>query len=119
MTVEGLLPRSEHSVNLKSQQPWQVPRPLDHPHNLHFTIPLDEEDQIAPMDRMAQPFVQVVTLLEAAGALADLHNLRLDLGHEGRGTGRIVERDIVANVDEVCPCGGQDNQLCHDQDLSA
>jgi hypothetical protein len=29
------------------------------------------------------------------------------------------ERNKVANVDEVCPRSGQDNQLCHDQDLSA
>ena len=86
---------------------------------MHLITVLNEKDQIASMARVAQPLVQVVALLEAAGALAYLHDLRLDLGHEGRGAGRIVERDEVANVDQIRPCGRQDNQLRHTQDLSA
>lgn len=66
-----------------------------------------------------QPFVQIVALLEAAGTLTYFNNLRLDLGHERCGARAIVERDEVANVHEVCPCSGQDNDICHDQDLSA
>lgn len=109
--------RWPHSLPLK--QPRQIPRPLDHPHDLHFVTHLDEEDQVAPVPRMTQPFVQLVALLETAGAFSHFDNLRLDLGHEGCCARAIVERNEVANVDEVCPCGGQNNQLCHDQDLSA
>ncbi len=61
--------------------------------------------------------MQVAALLEAVRALADLHDFRLDLGHKERGAWRIVERDEVANVDEVCPRGRQDNQLCHKSGL--
>ena len=55
--------------------------------------------------------MQVVALLETARALAAFHDLCLDLGQKRYGTGRIVERDDIANVDEVCPRGRQDNQL--------
>jgi hypothetical protein len=92
---------------------------LQHSHNLYFITNLDEKYQIPPMTRMTQPLVQIVPPLEAVGTLTHLQNLRLDLGHERGCTGSIIERNEVANVDEVCPCGGQDNQLCHDQDLSA
>ncbi|UOA20602.1 hypothetical protein DSM14862_03667 (plasmid) [Sulfitobacter indolifex] len=107
------------SRNLKLKQTRQISRPFYHPHDLHFLIYLDEEYQVTPMPRVTQPFVQIVALLEAAGALAYLNNLRLDLGHERCGARAIVERDEVANVHEVCPCSGQDNDVCHDQDLSA
>ena len=63
------------------------------------------------MGRMAQTGVQVVALLKAARALSDLHDLCLDPGQERHGTRRIVDRDDIANVDEVCPRGRQDNQL--------
>lgn len=109
--------RGPHSLPLK--QPRQVPRSLDYPHDLHFVTRLDEENQVATMPCMTQPFVQLVALLETAGAFAHFDNLRLDLGHEGCCAGVIIERNEVANVDEVCPRGGQNNQLCHDQDLSA
>lgn len=69
------------------------------------------------MARVAQTRVQVVAFLEAAGALADFHDLRLDLGLEGRRTGRIVERDESADVDKICPRGGQDKQLSHGSGL--
>ena len=92
---------------------------MQYPHNLHFIILLDEEDQITAMGRVAQTRMQVVTPLEAARACADLHSFCLDLGHERRCTGRVFERNEVTNIDEVCPCGGQDNQLCHGQVLSA
>lgn len=55
---------------------FQRLRSLEHPHNLHLAIPLDEEDQIALMNRMPQPFVQIVAFLKAAEALFNLHNLR-------------------------------------------
>jgi len=71
------------------------------------------------MPRVAQPFMQIVTLLKAAGTFSHFHNFSLDLRHERGCTGSIIERNEVANVDEVCPRGRQDNQLCHDQDLSA
>lgn len=90
---------------------FQRLRSLEHPHNLHLAIPLDEEDQIALMNRMPQPFVQIVAFLKAAEALSNLHNLRSISATKGRGAGRVVERNIVANVDEVCPCSGQDNQF--------
>lgn len=63
------------------------------------------------MGRVVQTGVQVIPSLEAARAGANLHDLRLDLGHERHSTGRVVERDKVANVDEVCPRGMQDNGL--------
>lgn len=68
---------------------------------------------------MTQPFMKLVTLLEAAGALTHFDNLCLDLGHKRCGAWAIIERNKIANVDEVCPRSGQDNQFCHDQDLSA
>ena len=86
---------------------------MQHAHDLHFAIPLDEKDQITAMRRVAQTGVQVISLLETARALADLHNLGLDLSHERHRTGRVVERNEVANVDQVCPRGRQDNQLGH------
>ena len=86
---------------------------MQHAHDLHFAIPLDEKDQITAMRRVAQTGVQVISLLETARALADLHNLRLDLSHERHRTGRVVERNEVTNVDQVCLRGRQDNQLGH------
>jgi len=97
----------------------KIPCPLHDPHNLYFVPDLDEENQIVPMPRMAQPCVQIIPLLENAGALTHFDNLRLNLGHKGCSTGTILERNEVTNVDEICPRGGQDNQLWHDQALSA
>jgi len=95
----------------------QVPRSLQHAYDLHFASPLDEEDKIATMGCMAQAKMQVIALLEATWSHADLRDLRLNLGDERRCPGRVVERDEVTNIDEVCPCGGQDNQLCHGSGL--
>ena len=39
------------------------------------------------MPNKAQPFVQIVALLETAGALTHFNNLSLNLGHEGCGAG--------------------------------
>lgn len=69
------------------------------------------------MGRVAQTGVQVIPLLETAGTLADLHDLRLDLSHKGHRPRWVVERDKIANVDEVRPRGGQDNQLGHGSGL--
>jgi hypothetical protein len=92
---------------------------LDDPHDPYFITNLDEEYQVTPMPCVSQSLMQIIALLEAAGALAHFHNFSFDLCHERGCTGSVVERNEVANVYEVCPCGGQDNQLCHDQDLSA
>jgi len=71
------------------------------------------------MPPLAQPFVQLVALLETTGALTHFNNFRLNFSHEGCGPGAVVECNEVANVNDVCPRDGQDNQLCQDQDLSA
>ncbi len=52
------------------------------------------------MRRVAQARVQVLALLETAGVLTNLHDLRLDLINEGGRTGRVVEGDKVTNVDK-------------------
>jgi len=48
---------------------------LQHPNNLHCTNPLDEKDHTMGMARVTMTRVQVITLLEAAGAIPSLYDL--------------------------------------------
>jgi len=71
------------------------------------------------MPCVTQPFVQFIALLKTAGALTYFQDFRLDLCNEGCRTSAIVEPNEITNVNEVCPRGGQDNDICHNQDWSA
>lgn len=51
--------------------------------------------------------------------LGGLYHLRLDLGYKRCRTLRIVQRDEVANLREIHPRGGQNDQAWHGQVLAA
>ena len=68
--------------DLTLKQPRQIPRSLYDANDLHLATLFNEENQITLMPWVAQPFVQLVALLEAAGALGHSDNLRLDLRYE-------------------------------------
>ena len=64
-----------------------------------------EEDQISAVPRTSQAGRQLIAGRETARPLSDRRHGRLDLGNERQSTRGIIERDEIANLDQIGPCG--------------
>ncbi len=90
-----------------------VPCGMDHTHDADLILGLHEEDRIAPVADGTQAGVQRVAAQGRAGHVEDFEHSRLDLSHKGQRAGRIVGSDEIADLDQVRPRGGQDDQAGH------
>jgi hypothetical protein len=84
---------------------WEIAGTMKHANNLHPYIAGHEEDQISAMPRTSQSGRQLIAGRETARPLRDRRHGRLDLGNKRQGTRGIIERNEIANLDQIGPCG--------------
>jgi len=84
---------------------WEMAGTLKHANNLHLSIASHEEDQISAMPRTSQAGRQLIADRETARPLRERRHGRLDLGNKRQGTRGIIERNEIANLDQIVACG--------------
>ena len=84
---------------------WEIAGTMKHANNLHNYIGSHEEDQMWAMPHTSQPGRQHIAGRETARPLRDRRHGRLDLGDKRQGTRGIIERNEIANLDRIGPCG--------------
>ena len=78
--------------------------------DLDFSSSFEEENQIATASGRAQTRRKVRARWESAGLRGDPLDLGFDLRDEGCRTARIIERDIVADLDQITTSAWQDDE---------
>ena len=102
-----------------AKQMRKVAGAVKDPNDPDFVFPGQKEDQVAPVAGRSHPGKKLVAQWEPLRIPRDLAQLCFDLGHECQGTRRVVLRDEIANLDEIVPRCGQNDQSRHAQILFA